>query len=128
MKFTVPRGTQDILPAEIPFWNYIEEVSLNVFKHFNFVEVRTPIFESTDLFARGIGTDTDIVEKEMYTFQDKKGRNITLRPEQTASIVRTYLENHMGKDGDVQKLWYQGPMFRYERPQAGRYRQFHQIG
>ncbi|MBU0580312.1 MAG: histidine--tRNA ligase [Candidatus Margulisbacteria bacterium] len=128
MKYSAPRGTQDILPEEILYWNYIEEKAARVFKLFNYQEIRTPIFEQTDLFSRSIGTDTDIVEKEMYTFQDKKGRSITLRPEETAPIVRAYLENNLGKQGGIQKLWYQGPMFRYEKPQAGRFRQFHQVG
>ena len=128
MGFSAPRGTRDILPQEIGYWRYIENIAEQVFRRFNFQEIRTPIFEQTELFARGIGTDTDIVEKEMYTFKDKKGRSITLRPEETAPIVRAYLENNLSKQEEVQKLWYQGPMFRYERPQAGRFRQFHQIG
>jgi len=128
MTFTAPRGTQDILPTEVLYWEYIEQVTAAVFSQFNFQEIRTPIFESTELFTRSIGTDTDIVEKEMYTFLDKKGRSMTLRPEGTASVVRAYLEHNLGAAQDVQKLWYQGPMFRYERPQAGRYRQFHQMG
>jgi histidyl-tRNA synthetase len=128
MKYTLPRGTKDILPTEVHFWQYIENTSRSVFQHYNFNEIRTPIFESTDLFERGIGESTDIVEKEMYTFQDKGERRLTLRPEGTAPIVRAYIQNNLHQKSKVSKLYYCGPMFRYERPQAGRYRQFHQIG
>ncbi len=128
MKFTAPRGTQDILPEESSIWQHIERTAAGVFERFGFREIRTPIFEQTELFLRSIGADTDIVEKEMYTFQDKKGRSMTLRPEGTASIIRAYLEHHLDAQEDILKVWYQGPMFRYERPQAGRFRQFHQMG
>lgn len=125
---TVPRGTKDILPEEIKYWQFVEAKARELFEIYNFKELRTPIFEATELFTRGIGANTDIVSKEMYTFQDRKGRSLTLRPEGTASIVRSYLENNMHASSSVNKLWYQGPMFRYERPQAGRYRQFYQMG
>ncbi len=128
MKFSVPRGTQDILPAEIGLWHFVEEKARKIFELYNYRELRTPIFESTDLFTQSIGSNTDIVSKEMYTFQDKKGRSLTLRPEGTASIVRSFLENTELQQEALTKLWYQGPMFRYERPQAGRYRQFYQMG
>ena len=128
MKFRVPRGTKDILPNEIPIWHHIETTSRDTFELYGFNEIRTPIFESTDLFERGIGDDTDIIQKEMYTFTDKGNRSLTLRPEGTASVVRAYLENKLYASQSQSKLYYVGPMFRYERPQAGRYRQFHQIG
>ena len=128
MKFTVPRGTFDILPEDAPVWQFIERTATQVFRSFNYQEIRTPVFESTELFARSIGSTTDIVTKEMYTFLDKKGRSLTLRPEETASVVRSCLENNLISPDKVTKLYYMGPMFRYERPQAGRYRQFHQIG
>ena len=125
--FTAPRGTKDILPDEIEQWQFIESKARSLFNLYNFKEIRTPIFESTHLFERSIGDDTDIVEKEMYTFKDKSNRLITLRPEGTASVVRSALQHNLTSDLP-QKLYYMGPMFRYERPQAGRYRQFHQIG
>jgi histidyl-tRNA synthetase len=128
MKYTVPRGTRDILPEELDLWHFVESNAAHIFELYNFRELRTPIFESTDLFVRGIGENTDIGSKEMYTFQDRKGRSLTLRPEGTASIVRAYLEHMLDQQGSTAKVWYQGPMFRYERPQAGRYRQFHQMG
>jgi len=128
MKHSLPRGTKDILPNEVHFWQYIENTSRSVFQHYNFSEIRTPIFESTSLFERGVGEGTDIVEKEMYTFTDKGDRRLTLRPEGTAPIVRAYIQNNLHQKGKINKLYYCGPMFRYERPQAGRYRQFHQIG
>lgn len=127
VKITVPRGTKDILPEENVLWQYVEATARKIFNLYNFKEIRTPIFESTDLFMRSIGDASDIVTKEMYTFADKKGRSLTLRPEGTASVIRSYLENGLYQE-PVSRLWYQGPMFRYERPQAGRYRQFHQIG
>ncbi|MDI6785246.1 MAG: histidine--tRNA ligase [bacterium] len=123
-----PRGTKDILPNEIKIWHFIEEVSRKIFEIYGYNEIRTPIFEFTELFMRGIGEFTDIVNKEMYTFQDHKGRNLTLRPENTASVVRAYLEHELNKNLPNAKLYYLGPMFRYERPQAGRQRQFWQIG
>lgn len=122
------KGTRDLLPEEIPKWHLVEDTARTVFERYGYEEIRTPIFEETELFARGIGVDTDIVAKEMYTFQDKSGKSITLRPEGTAPVVRAYIEQHMYKEGGIKKLYYMGPMFRHERPQKGRYRQFHQIG
>lgn len=122
------RGTVDILPDTIHIWQWIEKKTRNIFKRFNFCEIRTPVFESTDLFLRTIGEGTDIVTKEMYTFADKKGRSITLRPEGTASIVRAMIQHKLIQPNIINKVFYIGPMFRYERPQAGRQRQFHQIG
>ena len=125
----IPRGTQDILPSETPKWRYIENRLHEISRQFNYKEIRTPIFESTDLFARGVGDTTDIVQKEMYTFKDKGDRSITLRPEGTAAVVRSYIENKMHGDANQPiKLYYNGPMFRYERKQKGRYRQFVQYG
>lgn len=125
----IPRGTQDILPTETPKWRYIEDRLHTIAASFNYKEIRTPIFESTDLFARGVGDTTDIVQKEMYTFKDKGDRSITLRPEGTAAVVRSYIENKMNGDANQPvKLYYNGPMFRYERKQKGRYRQFVQFG
>ncbi len=123
-----PRGTNDILPPESAKWNYIENKAKKIFNLYNYEEIRTPIFEYTELFQRGIGEVTDIVEKEMYTFEDKSGRSITLRPEGTASVVRSFLENKIYGQAQPTKYYYIGPMFRYERPQAGRYRQFNQLG
>ena len=128
MKYTVPRGTKDILPSEMLYWHHIEDTSRNLFDDYNYQEIRTPIFESSELFECGIGDGTDIVEKEMYTFTDKGNRQLTLRPEGTASIVRAYTQHSEFQRQNETKLYYIGPMFRYERPQAGRYRQFHQIG
>ncbi|MDR2431614.1 MAG: histidine--tRNA ligase [Candidatus Margulisbacteria bacterium] len=127
-KYTVPRGTRDILPEEVALWQFVEQKAREIFDLYNFREIRTPIFEHTELFLRGIGENTDIISKEMYSFQDRKGRSLTLRPEGTASVARAYLEAGRGQREPLSKLWYQGPMFRYERPQAGRYRQFHQMG
>ncbi len=127
MDYTLPRGTKDILPDEITYWNYVENLARKIFKLYDFKEIRTPIFESSDLFNRVIG-DSDIVQKEMYTFKDKGNRNLALRPEGTAPVARAYITNHLQRQGNETKLFYLGPMFRYERPQAGRYRQFHQIG
>ncbi|TDL98197.1 histidine--tRNA ligase [Macrococcus brunensis] len=125
----IPRGTQDILPEETPKWQYIERQLIEIAKSYNYKEIRTPIFESTDLFARGVGDSTDIVQKEMYTFMDKGDRSMTLRPEGTAAVVRSYIENKMhGNANQPLKLFYNGPMFRYERKQKGRYRQFVQFG
>jgi histidyl-tRNA synthetase len=128
MKFTAPRGTFDILPEQVGVWQAIESASRKAFDLYSYEEIRTPIFESTELFARSIGSTTDIVSKEMYTFLDKKERSLTLRPEETAPVVRACLENNLISPDKVTKLYYIGPMFRYERPQAGRFRQFHQIG
>ena len=125
----IPRGTQDILPQESAKWRYIENKLDELMKLYNYKEIRTPIFESTDLFARGVGDSTDVVQKEMYTFKDKGDRSITLRPEGTAAVVRSYIENKMqGEPNQPIKLYYNGPMFRYERKQKGRYRQFNQFG
>jgi histidyl-tRNA synthetase len=121
-------GTKDILPLDIPKWNYLESIVKSVFKNFNYWEIRTPIFEETILFARGIGEETDIVGKEMYTFLDKGQTSITLKPEMTASVVRAYIEHSMASKQPLHKLYYVSPMFRQERPQAGRFRQFHQFG
>lgn len=128
MLTTGPRGTKDILPETSGHWQYIERVAREVCQLFSYQEVRTPIFEHTELFLRGIGETTDIVSKEMYTFTDRGGRNITLRPENTAAVVRSYLENKLYAGAQPTKLCYIGPMFRYDRPQAGRLRQFHQFG
>lgn len=129
MTINLPRGTADILPGEIELWQYVEEKARNICGRYNYAEIRTPIFEHTQLFQRGVGETTDIVEKEMYTFMDKGERSITLRPEGTAAVVRSYVENKMyGAPRQPTKLFYIGPMFRYERPQAGRMRQFTQFG
>jgi len=128
MKFHIPRGTSDILPGESELWNYVEQTSKDVFKRYNYKEIRTPIFEHTELFKRGVGETTDIVEKEMYTFTDRGERSLTLRPEGTASAVRAFVENKLYASPDPTKLFYIGPMFRYERPQSGRTRQFTQVG
>ncbi len=122
-----PRGVRDILPEDSWKWDYTLEVTRKIADLFSYREVHLPIFEQTDLFARGIGDTTDVVEKEMYTFTDKGGRSITLRPELTASMVRSYLEHNMSGGQQPVKLWEVGPMFRYERPQKGRYRQFWQL-
>lgn len=127
MSIKAPKGTKDILPDEIINWQNIENIAYEVFSKANFKEIRTPIFEDTDLFERGVGDTTDIVNKEMYTFL-KSDRSLTLRPENTAGVVRAYLEHNFYRESPPIKLWYKGPMFRYERPQAGRQRQFHQIG
>ena len=123
----VLKGTKDILPQEIDMWHFVEKTADEVFSKYGFKEIRTPIIEVTELFARGVGDTTDIVNKEMYTFE-KSDRSITLRPENTAGVVRSYIENGMSRLSSPVKLWYKGPMFRYERPQAGRQRQFHQVG
>ncbi|WP_433945924.1 histidine--tRNA ligase [Paenibacillus sp. SN-8-1] len=128
MGFQKPTGTQDLLPGVVERWQFIEEKARDLCRRFNYREIRTPIFEQTSLFERGVGETTDIVEKEMYTFLDKGDRSMTLRPEGTAGVVRSYVENKLYGEPDVSKLYYIGPMFRYERPQAGRQRQFHQFG
>lgn len=128
MKYTRPRGTQDILPPEVYAWRCVEGVFEETFQRFRYEPLRTPIFESTDLFLRAVGEGTDIVSKEMYTFTDRGGRSLTLRPENTAAVIRAYLDAGMHRQGGVTRLCYNGPMFRYDRPQAGRYRQFHQVG
>jgi histidyl-tRNA synthetase len=121
-------GTKDILPVDINKWGYLEQLVRKIFTNFNYKEIRTPIFEETQLFARGIGEETDIVGKEMYTFQDRSGASLTLKPEMTASVVRAFIEHSLGKLQTLNKLFYISPMFRQEKPQAGRYRQFHQFG
>ncbi|MFN5513334.1 MAG: histidine--tRNA ligase [Cyanobacteriota bacterium] len=122
------RGTRDILPGESGYWQYLEKVAQDVLGRAGYQEIRTPIFEQTALFERGIGEGTDVVGKEMYSFLDRGERPVTLRPEGTAGVARAYIEHGLQTQGAVQRIWYQGPMFRYERPQAGRQRQFHQIG
>src|ERR1700680_599965 len=127
------RGTRDLLPPETALWNFVEAAVRDVFRAYNFHEIRTPIFESTELFARGVGEETDVVSKEMYTWQDQgraesdRGQSLTLRPENTAGVVRAYIEHKLWDRG-LNKLYYIGPQFRRERPQKGRYRQFYQIG
>jgi len=127
-----PRGTRDLLPPDTALWNFVEATARDVFRAYNFQEIRTPIFESTELFSRGVGEETDIVSKEMFTWEDRgraesdKGQSLTLRPEATAGIVRAYIEHDLAKRG-LNKLFCMGPMFRRERPQKGRYRQFYQI-
>lgn len=124
-----PRGTQDLLPGVTERWQYVEEKLMELSRNFNYKEIRTPIFEHTELFQRGVGDTTDIVQKEMYTFLDKGDRSLTLRPEGTASVVRSYVQNKLfGSPNQPTKLFYIGPMFRYERPQQGRMRQFVQYG
>jgi histidyl-tRNA synthetase len=128
------RGTRDLLPPQTALWNRIEATARSVFARYNFGEIRTPIFEDTSLFARSVGEETDIVSKEMYTWEDRaraqseKTQTLTLRPENTAGVVRAYIEHQLGESGQLQKLYYIGPQFRRERPQKGRYRQFSQIG
>ena len=128
MFIKVPKGTQDILPKDTPKWYYIENKIREILTKYGYREIKTPIFEYTELFVRGIGESTDIVTKEMFTFPDRKGRSLTLRPEMTAPVVRAYLENKMDRSSQVVKLFYIGPMFRCEKPQAGRFRQFNQFG
>jgi histidyl-tRNA synthetase len=124
----IPRGTYDILPNEVAIWHYLEKIARQLCERYAYEEIRTPIFEETSLFERGVGETTDIVEKEMYTFTDRKNRSLTLRPEGTAGVVRSFVENKVYAELQPTKWYYFGPMFRYERPQAGRYRQFHQFG
>ncbi|WP_368506009.1 histidine--tRNA ligase [Alkalihalophilus sp. As8PL] len=129
MSIQIPRGTQDLLPGEIEIWQYIEQKSKEICSRYNYKEIRTPIFEHTEVFARGVGETTDIVQKEMYTFTDRGERSLTLRPEGTAGVVRSFVGNKLyGEASQPTKLFYTGPMFRYERPQAGRMRQFVQFG
>lgn len=128
MEARAPRGTADILPGEARLWQKIESTVRDVMRAYGYGEIRTPVFEHTELFARGVGETTDIVEKQMYTFEDRGGRSLTLRPEGTASVVRAFVQHRLHGQGLPQKLWYAQPMFRYERPQAGRGRQFHQFG
>jgi histidyl-tRNA synthetase len=122
------KGTRDLLPPATEVWNRVEEAARAVFRTYNYHEIRTPILEETQLFSRGVGEETDIVTKEMYTFEDRDGTSLTLRPENTASVIRAYIEHRLDQRPGLQKLYYIGPMFRRERPQKGRYRQFYQIG
>src|SRR5437660_8480471 len=127
------RGTRDLLPPDTALWNFVEAAARDVFRAYNFQEIRTPIFEETQLFSRSVGEETDIVFKEMFTWEDRgraqsdKGQSLTLRPENTAGVVRAYVEHKLWERG-LNKLYYIGPQFRRERPQKGRYRQFYQIG
>ena len=122
------RGTRDILPDEVGYWQRVEAIARDILTRAAYREIRTPIFEQTTLFERGVGEATDVVSKEMYTFQDRGDRSLTLRPEGTAGVARSYIDHNLSAQGGVQRLWYVGAMFRYERPQAGRQRQFHQLG
>ncbi len=122
------KGMRDILPPSSALWNEVEAAARRIFTRFHYREIRTPILEETALFARSVGEDTDIVSKEMYTFEDRDGTSLTLRPENTASVLRAYIEHRLDQQTGLQKLYYIGPMFRRERPQKGRYRQFYQIG
>ena len=124
----IPKGTKDVLPAQSYKWQFIEETARSVAKAFNFREVRTPVFEHTELFQRGVGETTDVVNKEMYTFEDKGGRSVTLKPEGTAGVARAFIENGLASSPMPVKTYYITPAFRYERPQAGRLREFHQFG
>ena len=128
MKIIRPKGTNVIMPDEVKLWHHMERVIRSICNVYGYQEIRTPMFENTELFQRGVGDTSDIVEKEMYTFQDKGNRSITLRPEGTASVVRAFVENRDYAEAQPTKYYYQGPMFRYSRPQAGRYRQFNQFG
>ena len=134
MTIKAVRGTRDLLPPETELWNRVEQTAREVFALYNFSEIRTPVFEDTQLFARGVGEATDIVSKEMYTWEDRaraqseKAQSLTLRPENTAGVVRAYIEHKLWERPGLQKLYYIGPQFRRERPQKGRYRQFYQIG
>jgi histidyl-tRNA synthetase len=122
------KGMRDLLPPETALWNHVESLAREVFRTYGYGEIRTPLVEETQLFARGVGVETDIVAKEMYTFEDRDGGSLTLRPEATASVVRAYIEHGLNRNPGLTKLYYIGPMFRRERPQKGRYRQFFQIG
>ena len=124
------RGTRDILPEEVGYWQQVEMIARQILNRAAYQEIRPPIFERTELFERGIGEATDVVGKEMYTFNDRATppRSVTLRPEGTAGVLRAFIQNSLYATGGVQRLWYTGPMFRYENPQAGRQRQFHQLG
>jgi histidyl-tRNA synthetase len=127
-KYRAPHGTRDILPPESSLWQYVEDKIREVMRIYDYREIRFPVFEQTELFQRGIGESTDIVTKEMYTFKDMGGRSLTLRPEGTAPVVRAFIQHSLGKRSPMHKLYYIGPMFRQERPQKGRMRQFHQFG
>jgi len=122
------KGTRDLLPPDTAVWNRVDRIAREVFQAYNYQEIRTPIFEETQLFSRGVGAETDIVSKEMYTFDDRDGSSLTLRPENTAAVIRAYIEHRLDQRPGLLKLYYIGPMFRRERPQKGRYRQFYQIG
>ncbi|MGD2279298.1 MAG: ATP phosphoribosyltransferase regulatory subunit, partial [Candidatus Omnitrophota bacterium] len=127
-KYKALRGMPDILPDDAALMRWVEDRAKEVFDLFGYQEIRTPLLETTEVFTRSIGEDTDIVEKEMYSFDDRGGKNISLRPEATASIIRAYIEHNLHVEKDITKLYYIGPMFRGERPQKGRQRQFYQIG
>ena len=128
MQVQSPKGTRDILPSEVYKWQYVEKVIADICKSFGYKEIRTPVIEHTELFERGVGDSTDIVQKEMYTFLDKGGRSITLRPEGTAGVVRSYIQNGMSSLPQPVKLYYNISAYRYENVQKGRYREFHQFG
>jgi histidyl-tRNA synthetase len=128
MSIQAIKGVKDVLPSDMVLWHHIEAVARGLFEGYGFSEIRVPVFEYTELFARSIGASTDIVEKEMYTFDDRDGRKLTLRPEGTAGVVRAFVEHKLYAESPLTKLYYAGPMFRHERPQKGRYRQFYQIG
>ena len=137
MNYSFPKGTFDILPhalhnqdrwKESHRWHYVESIMREIAHHYGYQEIRTPIFEKTDLFIQSVGKTSDIVSKEMYTFQDKGNRSMTLRPEGTASVSRAFVQNRLQQLGSHHKFFYIGPFFRYDRPQAGRFRQFHQFG
>ncbi|MFT5172410.1 MAG: histidyl-tRNA synthetase, partial [Gammaproteobacteria bacterium] len=127
-RLKVVRGMKDILPVDAPRWHHLEDLARSVFESYGFQEMRTPVLEHTELFLRSIGEATDIVEKEMYTFADRRGRSLTLRPEATASCVRAAVEHGLTRGSDALRIWYSGPMFRYEKMQKERYRQFYQLG
>jgi histidyl-tRNA synthetase len=127
-KIQAIRGVKDILPGDMPAWHRLEGTARRLLETSGYSEIKLPIFEASELFARSLGAATDIVEKEMYTFPDRDGKSLTLRPEGTASVIRAYIEHHLWGEGPLTKVYYVGPMFRHERPQAGRFRQFHQIG
>ena len=127
-RFKAMRGTHDILPEEARVWRWVEDAFAAISRRYGYDEIRVPVFESTELFERGTGFATDVVQKEMYTFLDKKGRRLSLRPEATPSVIRAFLEHSLGRRAGISKFFYMGPMFRYDKPGAGRYRQFHQAG
>ena len=127
LEFSTIKGFKDILPQEVGNWQRLEASARMVFQGFGYQEIKTPLLEWTELFSRGIGQDTDIVSKEMYSLTDSKGRGMTMRPEATASVVRAFIQHRMYQTNSIQKLFSIGPMFRHERPQKGRFRQFHQV-
>ena len=128
MKFNAPKGTNDVLADRSAHWQFVEQLVREICQTYAYREIRTPVFEHTELFLRAIGETTDIVQKEMYTFTDLGGRSITLRPENTAAVIRSYLEHKLYAESSPTKVFYIGPMFRQDKPQAGRFRQFHQFG